>query len=370
MSSSRRRRSWRGPDPTSWWRSAAADVIDRGWIAWRCRTRVPVRMLGRVPDDDLAELYGCADVFAMLCRNRWGGLEQEGFGIVFLEAAACGVPQVAGDSGGAAEAVADGETGLVVDRPSEVSAVTAALARLLDDPERRRAMGAAAVTGPSPSSATTAWPAGWRRSWRGGEPRAWPSRRRSHRRPTWPGRTDPSTITPATDLATDPAAAIASWAVWHMMITLAIGWSRVPEETRSAGWRSGRPACSSWLRRWRRRGPTRSSPLSVPVDLVLFAAGCGAFLWAYVLAIGRSRYETITMGGLFFLGDGVAPPDVTRLLRRIRRAGGGGSDGGGATAIHGAGVLGPRPDARPGPHGAVGGSPRSLPGQAIRNRDE
>ena len=47
----------------------------------------------------------------MLCRNRWGGLEQEGFGIVFIEAASCGVPQVAGDSGGAAEAVADGETG-------------------------------------------------------------------------------------------------------------------------------------------------------------------------------------------------------------------------------------------------------------------
>jgi phosphatidyl-myo-inositol dimannoside synthase len=108
------------------------------------RTRTPVRMLGRVPDDDLAELYGCADVFAMLCRNRWGGLEQEGFGIVFLEAAACGVPQVAGDSGGAAEAVADGETGLVVGRPSDVSAVAAVLAGLLDDPDRRRTMGAAA----------------------------------------------------------------------------------------------------------------------------------------------------------------------------------------------------------------------------------
>ena len=108
------------------------------------RTRAPVRMLGRVPDDDLAELYGCADVFAMLCRDRWGGLEQEGFGIVFLEAAACGVPQVAGDSGGAAEAVADGETGLVVGRPAEVSAVAAALAELLDDPDRRRSMGAAA----------------------------------------------------------------------------------------------------------------------------------------------------------------------------------------------------------------------------------
>ena len=76
-----------------------------------------MRFLGRVPNDDLPALYGCADVYTMLCRNRWGGLEQEGFGIVFLEAAACGVPQVAGDSGGAAEAVADGETGIVVRRP-------------------------------------------------------------------------------------------------------------------------------------------------------------------------------------------------------------------------------------------------------------
>jgi phosphatidyl-myo-inositol dimannoside synthase len=96
-----------------------------------------------VPDDDLPDLYGCADVYAMLCRNRWGGLEQEGFGIVFLEAAACGVPQVAGASGGAAEAVVDGGTGLVVDTPSEPAAVARALATLLDDPERRATMGAA-----------------------------------------------------------------------------------------------------------------------------------------------------------------------------------------------------------------------------------
>ena len=55
-------------------------------------------------------LYGCADVFAMCCRERWAGLEAEGFGIVFLEAAACAVPAVAGRSGGAHEAVVDGET--------------------------------------------------------------------------------------------------------------------------------------------------------------------------------------------------------------------------------------------------------------------
>ena len=78
---------------------------------------VTVRVLGRVSDEDRAALLGAADVFVMACRNRWLGLEQEGFGIVFLEAAAAGVPQVAGDSGGASEAVLDGVTGLVVARP-------------------------------------------------------------------------------------------------------------------------------------------------------------------------------------------------------------------------------------------------------------
>ena len=107
-------------------------------------TGAPVRMLGRVPDDDLPDLFGCADLFAMLCRSRWAGLEQEGFGIVFLEAAAAGVPQVAGESGGSAEAVVDGETGVVVAEPDDVEAVTAALAGLLDDPEARRRMGRAA----------------------------------------------------------------------------------------------------------------------------------------------------------------------------------------------------------------------------------
>jgi phosphatidylinositol alpha-1,6-mannosyltransferase len=107
------------------------------------RTGAPVRLLGRVPDPDLPALYGCADVSAMLCRSRWAGLEQEGFGIVFLEAAACAVPQVAGDSGGAAEAVVDQVTGLVVGDPGDPGAVARALAALLDDPGRRRRMGAA-----------------------------------------------------------------------------------------------------------------------------------------------------------------------------------------------------------------------------------
>ena len=104
----------------------------------------PVRLLGRVDDDDLPALYGCADLFAMLCRDRWLGLEQEGFGIVFLEAAAAGLPVVAGASGGSAEAVVHNRTGLVVDDPGSVEDVVAALAQLLGEPGQCRWFGAAA----------------------------------------------------------------------------------------------------------------------------------------------------------------------------------------------------------------------------------
>ena len=73
-----------------------------------------VRLLGRVADIDLPDLYACADLFALCCRSRWAGLEQEGFGIVLVEAAAAGVPCITVGTGGAGEAVLDGETGLVV----------------------------------------------------------------------------------------------------------------------------------------------------------------------------------------------------------------------------------------------------------------
>ncbi len=108
------------------------------------RTGAPVRLLGRVPEADKPALYGAADVFAMLCRTRWSELEQEGFGIVFLEAAAAGVPQVAGASGGAAEAVADGQTGFVVRRTDGLDATVDRLDGLLRDAELRRSMGVAA----------------------------------------------------------------------------------------------------------------------------------------------------------------------------------------------------------------------------------
>lgn len=101
----------------------------------------PVRLLGRVPEENKAALYAAADIFTMLCRNRWGGLEQEGFGIVFLEAAAAGVPQIAGSSGGAAEAVLHGETGLVVSSDMSLNDLAEQFALLLTDEDRQAEMG-------------------------------------------------------------------------------------------------------------------------------------------------------------------------------------------------------------------------------------
>jgi phosphatidylinositol alpha-1,6-mannosyltransferase len=82
------------------------------------------------------------DVFVMPCRNRWAGLEQEGFGIVFTEAAASGVPQIAGRSGGAHEAVVDGVTGIVVDEPREAREVADAILSILQNSEQANTMSA------------------------------------------------------------------------------------------------------------------------------------------------------------------------------------------------------------------------------------
>jgi phosphatidylinositol alpha-1,6-mannosyltransferase len=105
-----------------------------------------VVLTGSVPWADLPAHYGAGDVFAMPCRTRNRGLDVEGLGIVYLEASACGLPVVAGRSGGAPDAVQDGTTGHVVDGGlgDEAQARLAdTLVELLTDPERRRRMGQA-----------------------------------------------------------------------------------------------------------------------------------------------------------------------------------------------------------------------------------
>ena len=97
---------------------------------------------GQVSEGDLPRYYRAGDVFAMPCRSRLGGLEVEGWGNVFLEAAACARPVVVGDSGGARESLVPGETGLLVNG-SDVAEVAGAVGSLLADPERADAMGRA-----------------------------------------------------------------------------------------------------------------------------------------------------------------------------------------------------------------------------------
>ncbi|SNR67568.1 glycosyltransferase family 4 protein [Actinomadura mexicana] len=95
---------------------------------------------GGVPWEELPAHFDAGDVFAMPCRTRRRGLDVEGLGIVYLEASATGLPVVAGDSGGAPDAVLDGETGLVVPGRS-VPDIAEAVSSLLSDPDRARAMG-------------------------------------------------------------------------------------------------------------------------------------------------------------------------------------------------------------------------------------
>ena len=136
-----------------------------------------VRFTGPVPWPELPGYYDAADVFAMPCRTRRAGLDVEGLGIVYLEASATGLPVIGGDSGGAPDAILEGESGYVV---------------------RRRAAGAAGAAerlvscspirpGPGPWGAT-AWP-GWTGSGAGnwpppGCPRSWPAEPRPPRRPS------------------------------------------------------------------------------------------------------------------------------------------------------------------------------------------
>lgn len=97
---------------------------------------------GSVPSAELPAHYAAGDVYAMPCRTRNRGLDVEGLGIVYLEASATGLPVVAGDSGGAPDAVREGETGYVV-RGRDVAQLADRVATLLADRDLARQLGAA-----------------------------------------------------------------------------------------------------------------------------------------------------------------------------------------------------------------------------------
>lgn len=123
-------------------------LVGEGPLAGRLAQRVAalglggrVLLAGGVDWRDLPAHHAAADLFAMPCRTRLGGLDVEGLGIVYLEAQACGVPVLAGDSGGAPEALLPGRSGKVVDG-RDPGAVATAVLGLLADPARLREMGA------------------------------------------------------------------------------------------------------------------------------------------------------------------------------------------------------------------------------------
>ena len=97
---------------------------------------------GGVPHAELPAHFRAGDVFAMPCRTRRHGMDVEGLGIVYLEASATGLPVIAGDSGGAPDAVRDGETGYVV-AGSDAATLAGRLVELLGDAQLRARLGAA-----------------------------------------------------------------------------------------------------------------------------------------------------------------------------------------------------------------------------------
>lgn len=101
-----------------------------------------VHLTGKVSQNDLSKWYAAGDIFAMPCRTRMGGWDVEGLGIVFLEGSATGLPVVVGDSGGAVDAVLDGETGYLVDG-SNTNEIARRISYLLSNPDVAKKMGEA-----------------------------------------------------------------------------------------------------------------------------------------------------------------------------------------------------------------------------------
>ena len=100
-----------------------------------------ITFIGRIQYSELPRYICVGDIFAMPSRSRLAGLEVEGLGIVYLEASACGLAVIGGKSGGAPDAVLEGETGYAVDGTSARDVAQAAI-ELLNNPERAARMGA------------------------------------------------------------------------------------------------------------------------------------------------------------------------------------------------------------------------------------
>jgi phosphatidylinositol alpha-1,6-mannosyltransferase len=99
-----------------------------------------VRFMGKMSEDDLHLLYNASEVFVMPSREISEGGHVEGFGIVYLEAYACGKPVIGGNSGGVSEAIRDGETGLLVN-PSSSDEIAEKIVDLLSHPEKAQRLG-------------------------------------------------------------------------------------------------------------------------------------------------------------------------------------------------------------------------------------
>jgi phosphatidylinositol alpha-1,6-mannosyltransferase len=118
-----------GPD-----RSKLEALVDQ------CGVRDYVTFSGEVPAEQLPQYFAACDIFVL--PNRVEQSDVEGFGIVFLEAAAAGKPVIGGNSGGVPEAVADGVTGLLVSG-TDVEELAATIARLMDSESLRHKLGEA-----------------------------------------------------------------------------------------------------------------------------------------------------------------------------------------------------------------------------------
>jgi phosphatidylinositol alpha-1,6-mannosyltransferase len=101
-----------------------------------------VHLTGKVSQTDLSKWYAAGDIFAMPCRTRVGGWDVEGLGIVFLEGSATGLPVIVGDSGGAIDAVLDGETGFLVDG-NNTGEIAQRISFLISNPDVAKQMGEA-----------------------------------------------------------------------------------------------------------------------------------------------------------------------------------------------------------------------------------